>query len=69
MMTFDRIEKKLRDMRNATYISIYEESTGARDKRLMLVTAALDGEDEECLQAMAEIFESPRAGFMNFIYW
>jgi hypothetical protein len=29
----------------------------------------LAGEDDECLEVMAEMFQNPRSGFMQHIYW
>jgi hypothetical protein len=29
----------------------------------------LAGEDDECLEVMAETFQNPRSGFMQHIYW
>ena len=40
-----------------------------REKRVSLTTLVLAEEDEECMEVMAEAFQSPRAGFMNHIYW
>jgi len=34
-----------------------------------MTTAALQGEDNECLRIMAEEFQKPRAGLMDHIYW
>jgi hypothetical protein len=35
----------------------------------MLLTEDEGPEDVKCLKAMAEIFQSPRAGIMDHIYW
>ena len=40
-----------------------------REKRVSLTALALTKEDEECMNVIAEVFQSPRAGFMEHIYW
>ncbi len=70
MLLFIKIEEKLKDLRNPSYIRAYEDnSTMLRDKRVALTIEALAGEDKECMEVIAEEFQNPRAGFMNHIYW
>jgi hypothetical protein len=67
---FMQIEENLRKVRNPIYVKVYEENpTLMREKRLSLAVGALQGDDEQCLRIMAEGFQNPRSGFMNFIYW
>lgn len=40
-----------------------------REKRNIFTALALEGQDEECMEALARLFEDPRTGFMNYIYW
>lgn len=30
---------------------------------------ALQEQEDECCRVMAEVFQDPRAGWMDFIYW
>ncbi|KAK1751033.1 hypothetical protein QBC47DRAFT_434777 [Echria macrotheca] len=69
VMLLVSIEENLQKARNPLYCRIYESGAPQHEKRVDLVLGALTGEDEECLRIMAETFESPRAGFMNHIYW
>ncbi|KAI2470526.1 hypothetical protein F4781DRAFT_175854 [Annulohypoxylon bovei var. microspora] len=68
---FTIMEDKLKETRNPLYVQAYEEARGElrREKRLGLVMLALSEQDDECLKIMAEVFQNPRAGFMNHIYW
>lgn len=70
LLLFMRIEDKLKELRNPLWVRAYEEdSKMMREKRLSLTTLALEGDDEECLRVMAEVFESPGMGFINYVYW
>ncbi|KAE8454217.1 hypothetical protein EG329_005142 [Mollisiaceae sp. DMI_Dod_QoI] len=70
MMLFMQIEDRLKELRNPLWVRAYDEdSTMMREKRASLTVLALAGDDEECLQVMAEEFENPRSGFMQHIYW
>lgn len=70
MLLFHHIEDELRRLRNPLWIQAYEgNSLMTREKRVSLTMLALAGEDEECLEVMAKAFQSPRAGFMDHIYW
>ncbi|TKW55997.1 hypothetical protein CTA1_11360 [Colletotrichum tanaceti] len=66
---FMRFEEELGRVRNPLYVRAYETDQWARAKRMALVTLAMKDQEEECLRVMAEQFQRPRAGFMNFIYW
>ncbi|KAL0940552.1 uncharacterized protein CTRU02_203315 [Colletotrichum truncatum] len=69
-MQFMQFEQQLTLLRNPLYVRVYEkERQWSRAKRMGLVTLALIEQDEECLQVMAEEFQHPRCGFMNFVYW
>ncbi|KAK0657747.1 hypothetical protein B0T16DRAFT_317985 [Cercophora newfieldiana] len=72
LMIFMQIEDTLREKRNPLYLEAYESPRTFRsliEKRLALTTMALEGRNDECLREIARIFENPRAGFMNHIYW
>jgi len=70
MLLFIKIEEKLKDLRNPSYIRAYSEnSTMLRDKRVAPTIEALAGEDKKCMEVIAEEFQNPRVGFMNHIYW
>jgi hypothetical protein len=70
MILFHEIEDKLKRLRNPSWVRAYEkEALMMREKRLSLTALALTGEDEECMRVIAEAFQSPRAGFMEHIYW
>lgn len=52
------------------YMRVYEQDAAWRqNKRVGLTFLAAEVEHDECLRVMAEAFESPRAVFMNHIYW
>ncbi|KAL1985317.1 hypothetical protein VTN96DRAFT_7995 [Rasamsonia emersonii] len=70
MLLFHQIEDKLRRLRNPLWVQAYEgNSVMTREKRVSLTALVLAQEDEECMEVMAEAFQSPRAGFMNHVYW
>ncbi|KAK4238128.1 hypothetical protein C8A03DRAFT_15370 [Achaetomium macrosporum] len=70
MMLFGRFEDELKKRRNRLYIRAYEtDSEWSLQKPAGLTLMALAGQDEECLRVMTDIFQNPRAGFMNHIYW
>lgn len=70
MMTFEMIEDELKKRRNPLYVRAYETGREWRyQKRVGLVFLALMEQEEECLSVMAEVLESGRTGFMEYIYW
>jgi hypothetical protein len=70
MILFSRIENELKRLRNPLWVRAYEEDPLlTREKRASLTMLALAMEDDECLRVMAEMFQNPRAGWMQHIYW
>ena len=70
MILFMQIEDDLKRVRNPLWVRSYEAGgRPSRDKRVGLTYSALHEQDDECLRTMAKAFQSPRAGFMNHIYW
>jgi hypothetical protein len=70
MILFSRIEDDLKRLRNPLWVQAYEENAVLmREKRLALTSFVLAREDDQCLEVMAEMFQDPRAGFMQHIYW
>jgi len=70
MLLFSRIENELKRLRNPLWVRAYEEDPFlTREKRASLTMLALAMEDDECLRVMAEMFQNPRAGWMQHIYW
>ncbi|KAF1815110.1 hypothetical protein P152DRAFT_412254 [Eremomyces bilateralis CBS 781.70] len=70
MVLFHRIEDKLEKMRHPLWIQAYEADPKMRkERRASLTGLMLATEDEECLKVMAELFQTPRSGFMQHIYW
>ncbi|RDL37370.1 uncharacterized protein BP5553_04803 [Venustampulla echinocandica] len=70
MMLFMQIEDELKRLRNPLWVRAYEqEPSMMREKRLSLTMLVLDREDFECMEVMARVFQKPRAGFMEHIYW
>ncbi|KAK7417730.1 hypothetical protein QQX98_004386 [Neonectria punicea] len=67
LMLFMRIEERLKELKNPLYLTAYD--CPGQKSRITLTDMALQLEDEECLRAMAEVFQNPRAGFMHHIYW
>ncbi|GJD02531.1 hypothetical protein ColKHC_11356 [Colletotrichum higginsianum] len=65
---FMRFEEEL-SIQNPLYVRAYKTDQWKRAKRIALVTLAMKDQDEECLRVMAEQFQRPRAGFMNFVCW
>ncbi|KAK3950745.1 hypothetical protein QBC32DRAFT_345699 [Pseudoneurospora amorphoporcata] len=70
-MTFMRIEDELEKKRNPLWVRAYKEALGpaAKQKRMTVTLLAMVEQDRECLKVMADVFTSPRAGFLQFIYW
>lgn len=68
LWVFAQIEDRLLKARNPSYINACEKPAPA-DKRITLVLLALAEQDKECLKIMAEVFETFRSGFMDYIYW
>jgi hypothetical protein len=70
VILFKRIEDELKRLRNPLWVQAYEENPVLmREKKLSLMSLVLAGEDDECLEVMAEMFQNPRSGFMQHIYW
>lgn len=70
MLLFMQIEEKLKNRQNPSWVQAYEgHSAMTQEKRLSLTAIALTERDEECMQVMADAFQSPRDGFMNYVYW
>jgi hypothetical protein len=70
MLLFHQIEDELKRLRNPLWVQAYEgNSLMTREKRASLTSLVLAEEDEECMEIIAEAFQSPRAGFMHHIYW
>ncbi|KAJ5888152.1 hypothetical protein N7495_008193 [Penicillium taxi] len=69
-VVFCAIEDRLRACRNPSWVMAYEtESVLTNEKRVSLTMAALKGNDPECLEIIADVFEEQRGGFMDHIYW
>jgi hypothetical protein len=70
MLLFHQIEDELKRLRNPLWIRAYEqEPLLMREKRLSLTALVLAEEDDECMEVMARVFQNPRPGFMQHIYW
>ncbi|KAK7428225.1 hypothetical protein QQZ08_005291 [Neonectria magnoliae] len=71
LMLFTRIEERLKELKNPLYLTAYDRPGPWKTEksRIALTDMALQLEDEECLRAMAEVFQNPRAGFMHHVYW
>lgn len=70
LMMFDKMEHDLKALRNPIYMEAYEDAAPPGiSSRMLLVCLALEGENDECLQTMATIFEEWRTGFMKHMYW
>ncbi|TVY37932.1 hypothetical protein LOCC1_G006747 [Lachnellula occidentalis] len=70
MMMFTMIENRLQDRRNHLWTRAYEEEPRMmREKRVSLTALVLAGEDEECMQVIADVFQDQRCGWMTHIYW
>lgn len=70
MLLFMQIEEELKNRRNPSWVQAYEgHSAITREKRLSLTAIALTERDEECMQVMADAFQSPRDGFMDYLCW
>ncbi|KAK3317561.1 hypothetical protein B0T19DRAFT_435196 [Cercophora scortea] len=71
--TLMQIEAALKKGRYSLYREAYEsgapELGSLVQKRFALVHYACISTDDEALRAIAAVFENPRAGFMNHIYW
>lgn len=67
---FMRVEDELQKRRNPLWVEAYEENPILmRAKRPALTMLALKGEDEECLEVMADVLQSSRENFRPHIYW
>ncbi|VUC36775.1 unnamed protein product [Clonostachys rosea] len=66
---FEMLEHMLKEARNPVYVSAYEDPTFRGDRRNRLVMLALEGQNEECMKIIAELFEQGRDGFRNNMYW
>ncbi|KPI45656.1 uncharacterized protein AB675_708 [Cyphellophora attinorum] len=71
MILFDRLEKRLREVRNPLYIRTYEHAPASmrRSRRPALIMAMMKDEDPDTLKLCAEVFQDPRMGIMGFIFW
>lgn len=69
-MQFDRMEAELKRIRNPLYIRVYETDPNWRkNKRFGLVYLALQQQDEDCLRAMAQVFEGAQLKLRESFYW
>ena len=70
-MLFMRIEDRLREARHPLYLRAYENPMPQMrlQKRLALITNAMAEEDVEALKMFAEVFQDPRVGAINCIFW
>lgn len=70
MVLFLFIEDELNKLGNASYLRAYDDiGQSTTERRLSLTTLALNGQDEECLRAMAAVFQNHGSNFTNHIYW
>ncbi|KAF2868102.1 hypothetical protein BDV95DRAFT_580257 [Massariosphaeria phaeospora] len=71
MFLFLRIEDRFKETRHPFYVRAYENppSNIRRQKRLAFVVNVMAEEDDEALKLLAEVFQNPRMGALNFIYW
>ncbi|RYC82256.1 hypothetical protein BFJ63_vAg14848 [Fusarium oxysporum f. sp. narcissi] len=70
LITFGRIEERLKEAGNPVYFEAYEGSGPWKsEKRVALALLALKGDNEECLRIVADTLNEARTGFMDFIYW
>lgn len=70
MLLFMQIEEELKNRRNPSWVQAYEgHSAMTREKRLSLTAIALTERNEECMQVMADAFQSPSDGFMDYLCW
>jgi hypothetical protein len=66
---FEMLEEELKKLRNPVYVNAYEDPNFRGDQRNRLVMLALEGQDEECMKAIAKLFEKSRCGFVENMYW
>ncbi|CVL11258.1 uncharacterized protein FPRN_11076 [Fusarium proliferatum] len=70
LITFGRIEERLKEAGNPVYFEAYEGSGPWKlEKRVALALLALKGDNEESLRIVADTLNEARSGFMDFIYW
>ncbi|KAK7949176.1 uncharacterized protein PG986_010062 [Apiospora aurea] len=70
VLTFRGIEKALSEIRNETYIRVYESGNSwNRPKPVVLARMALEGHDQGCLRTMARVLEGTKDGVEDFKYW
>ncbi|KAK8093568.1 hypothetical protein PG997_000253 [Apiospora hydei] len=70
ILTFKELEKALREVRNKTYIRVYESGASwSRPKPVMLMSIAFQGHDRECLRTMARVLERRKDVVEDFKYW
>lgn len=74
LILFESIEDELRRLRNPLWVRAYEKDPLLmKEKRFSLTKLALtnDGEEynDECLRVMANVFQSPRMGWFQNMYW
>ncbi|KAI0197787.1 hypothetical protein F4808DRAFT_438147 [Astrocystis sublimbata] len=69
---FHTLEGELGRLQNRSFLNIYEGTANHKtkaEKRIMLATVALQGDDEGLLRVLAKVFDESRTGFMSHIYW
>lgn len=70
MALFLQFEEVLKKARHPIYIKAYEtEGTWSTRKRIGLILLVLESMDEDCMRMMAHEFETPRAEFLQHIFW
>lgn len=70
MMTlFTQIENALAAVNHPHYVRAYQQHEFGPRRRTALTYLMLESMDEECMRIVAREFESPRAGFLQHIYW
>ncbi|KAF4442143.1 hypothetical protein FALBO_17303 [Fusarium albosuccineum] len=70
IIMFNKIEERLREARDPVYIEAFERpGPWERVKRVGLGMLALRPEHDKSLRLIAEVLESGRCGFMDYIYW
>jgi hypothetical protein len=69
MALFKEIEDELDKRRNPLYVTVYEKTPHRRrHEREDLTLRALNGEDDECLGVMAQVFQFPRYRFSIYFH-
>ena len=70
LQMFENIEEKLEERKNSVYIAAYS-TKGWRSphKRAWFTSAVLSGQDEECMEVIAEVLKEWWITLEYFIYW